>query len=241
MDALPQDMRADPTLATIPDVPTLAKILVDTKRALGAEKLPKPQKNWTDKEYSEFYNALGRPQEPDKYSDPSVAPEEGVAIDQENLKAVKAEFHKLGLTDSQAKGILDYYLSRENTRTKSARESSQAAIAAADASLRKEWGQKYDMNVELAKAAANKFASQELLQQHGNNPEFLKFLANVGSNMVEDNATGRGNNQLLPPRVAAEREIMKLKGDQDFMRRFMKGDKGAVAIWNEQHRLAYSK
>lgn len=241
LDSLPQDMRADPSLATIPDISTLAKNYVETKRALGSEKLPKPQKNWGDKEWSEFYNNLGRPAEPDKYSNPEVKLEEGVALDAERMKAVKTEFHKLGLTDKQAKGVLEYYLGTINTQVKGERESTQAAIAAADAELRKDWGQKYDMNVELAKAAANKFASPELLQQYGNNPKFLKFLADVGAGMMEDSAVGKGNNQLLPPKVAAEREILKLKGDPEFMNRFLKGDKGAVAIWNEQHRLAYSK
>lgn len=241
LDSLPQDMRADPSLATIPDISTLAKNYVETKRALGTEKIPKPQKNWGEKEWTDFYNTLGRPPEPDKYSNPEVKLEDGVALDAERMKAVKSEFHKLGLTDKQAKGILEYYLGTINSQVKTEREGSQAAVAAAEAALRKEWGQKYDMNAELAKAAANKFAKPELFQKYGNDPDFLSFLAQVGAGMMEDSAVGKGNNQLLPPKVAAEREILKLKGDPEFMRRFMKGDKGAVAIWNEQHRLAFSK
>lgn len=241
LESLPQEMRADPSLATIPDIPTLAKNYVETKRTLGTDKMPKPQKNWGDKEWSEFYNAIGRPEAPDKYPDPEVKLEDGFEIQPEKMKAVKTEFHKLGLTERQAKGVLEYYANTINNQIKSERESGQSAIAAADAALRKEWGQKYDMNTELAKAAANKFAKPELFKKYGNDPDFLSFLAQVGAGMMEDSATGRGNNQILPNDLAAKREIMRLKGDPDFMRRFMSGDKGAVATWNEQHRIAYNK
>ena len=241
LESLPQDMRADPSLATIKDIPTLAKNYVETKRALGTEKLPKPQKNWTDKEYSEFYNALGRPPEPDKYSDPSIKLDESIPVDQEKMKAAKAQSHKLGLTDSQAKGILEYYFNATNNEVKASKESQMAALSAADSALRKDWGQKYDMNVELAKAAANKFAEPELVQKYGNDPKFLAFLAKVGQGMMEDSATGRGDGNILPTDLNAKREIMKMKADPEFMNRFTKGDKAAVAVWNEQHRLAYNK
>lgn len=241
IESLPQDMRADPSLATIPDIPTLAKNYIETKRALGTEKIPKPQKNWTDKEYAEFYNVLGRPPEPDKYTDPKVELDEAVKIDPDRMKAAKTEFHKLGLTDSQAKGIMEYYLNVTNNEVKSSRENQVQALTAADTALRKEWGQKYDMNVELAKAAANKFAEPDLVNKYGNDPKFLSFLAKVGQGMMEDTASGRGDGNILPTDLNAKREILKMKGDPEFMNRFMRGDKAAVAMWNEQHRVAYNK
>lgn len=239
LDTLPQDMRADPSLATIKDIPTLAKNYVETKRALGTEKIAKPQKNWGEKEWGEFYNTVGRPADPEKYSDPTVKLDESIPLDKESVKNIKTQFHKLGLTDTQAKGILDYYFGSINTATQKDKEKSQADIAAAEAAIRKEWGQKYDMNVELAKAVANKFASPELVKKYGNDPEFLKFLAKVGTHTMEDSATGRGDGNILPTDLAAKREIMKMKGDSEFMKRFINGDKGARALWEEQHRIAY--
>jgi hypothetical protein len=241
LESLPHEMRIEPSLATIPDIPTLAKNYVETKRALGAEKIPKPQKNWDDKQRAEFFNSIGRPESPDKYTDPNIQLDEGLKIDPDRMKAAKAQFHKLGLTDDQAKGIMEYYLNITNTEVKTSRESQAAAMAAADTALRKEWGQKYDMNVELAKAAANKFAEPELIQKYGNDPKFLSLLAKVGQGMMEDTATGRGDGNILPTDMNAKREILKMKADPDFMNRFMRGDKAAVALWNEQHRVAYNK
>jgi hypothetical protein len=241
LDSLPHEMRIEPSLATIPDIPTLAKNYVETKRALGTEKIPKPQKNWDQKQRDEFYNTIGRPESPDKYTDPTVQLDESLKLDPERMRAAKTQFHKLGLTDDQAKGIMEYYLNITNNEVKTSKESQTAAIAAADAALRKEWGQKYDMNVELAKAAANKFAKAELVQKYGNDPEFLSFLAKVGQGMMEDSAEGRGSGNILPTHLNAEREILKMKADPQFMGRFLKGDKAAVAMWNEQHRVAYNK
>ena len=242
LESLPQDMRADPSLATIKDVPTLAKNYVETKRALGTEKIPKPQKNWGDKEYSEFYNALGRPENSEKYSQPSVKLDESIPVDKERVKATYDQFYKLGLTDAQAKGIMDYYYTITNNEVKAIREKESSDVASTDAALRKEWGQKYDMNLEIAKAAARKFGTQELFNKYGKEPDFISFLAKVGMNMMEDSATGRGTGELLPAALRAQSEINKLKADPDFMHRLtFKRESAAAAHWNELHRLAATK
>ena len=49
-DTLPDDLKADPSLATVPDVQTLAKNYLETKKAFGSEKMLRPQPTWAEKE-----------------------------------------------------------------------------------------------------------------------------------------------------------------------------------------------
>jgi hypothetical protein len=254
LNDLPEDLRADPTLtqlkgSTWQEVgPTLAKSLVDNKRFVGAEKVLKPQKNWTEKEWSEFYAAAGRPEAPDKYSSPEVQLEEGVTIDDTKMAQAREHFHKLGLSDTQAKGILEYYLGITNEQVKGSRTASAAALAETETALKKEWGRNYDMNVQLARAAIAKFGDGEFnsfLEESklSNNPKFIKALARIGQAMTEDTATGKGGQAILPSEIQAQQEIAKLKADPAFQNQRFGSDRvlqaAAQSRWEELHRMAY--
>jgi hypothetical protein len=240
-------MRSDPSLATVPDVPTLAKNYLEAKRFSGiGEKVAKPQKSWEPggKEYTEFYNALGRPEAPEKYPTPEVQLEAGVTVDENLMKAARENFHKLGLSDVQFKGVLEYYLNSVNGQVKAEKDSTIAAQRQADEALRKEWGQKYEMNSELARVAFAKYADPEFIQYAtekglANNPQFIKAWAKIGAGMSEDSATGRGTHNILPTKIQAQREIDAMMGDKEFMDKYYGGDKGARARWDELHRVAH--
>jgi hypothetical protein len=242
LESLPQDLRADPSIATVPDVQTLAKNYVEAKRAIGAEKLLKPQKNWDQKQRDDFYSALGRPETSEKYEVPSIPEGVPVEIKPEMLKEVKDQMFKMGITAEQGKGLLELYVNSRVNEAKTFQEQTSKSIADAEQALRQKWGQKYDMNMELAKVAAAKYVPPEFTKRVGNDPLFFEMCANVGMNLMEDSATGRGAGELLPPALRAQSEIKKLKADPDFMNRLtVKRESAAAAHWNELHRMAVAK
>ena len=59
LDSLPEDLRGEPSLRTFTDPASLAKSYVNAQRMIGADKIPKPGKSWTDDQYNEFYNSVG--------------------------------------------------------------------------------------------------------------------------------------------------------------------------------------
>ena len=249
IDVLPEDLRKEPSIATIKAenlneaFSTIAKNYVETKKFVGVDKIAKPNDKWGEKEWGDFYSQLGRPESPDKYSNPDLG--EGIKLDENQLKSGKELFHKLGLTDKQAKELIKFDAERVTNASKQIEEQRAEASKQAEAQLRKEWGQKFDMNVELAKSAANRFGDESLQNflktnpQLDNNPDFMKFLAKIGEGMLEDNAKGRGATVQLTDAVVAQREIMKLKSDSEFMAKWSAADKYAVTTWNELHRRAY--
>ncbi len=90
----------------------MAKSYVNAEKMIGADKIIKPNQNYTDDDWSNFYTAAGRPDEPGNYT---------LNYETENpdaLNAYKAQVHSLGLNDKQAQGILDYYKSMEEAAQK---------------------------------------------------------------------------------------------------------------------------
>lgn len=252
IDSLPEELRKEPSIATIKAenlneaFSTIAKNYVETKKFVGVDKIAKPSDKWGEKEWGDFFGQIGRPESPDKYSNPELG--EGVKLDEAQLKIGKELFHKLGLTDKQAKELIKFDAERLTGASKAMEEQKAAAMKAADESLHKEWGQKFDMNMELAKAAASKFGDESLQNflkanpQIDNNPDFMKFLAKIGEGMMEDSARGRGATVQLTDATVAQREILQLKGEpqtSDFWKAWNNGDKFAVTKWNELHRRAY--
>jgi hypothetical protein len=250
--SLPEEMRSDPIIAQVPDVPTLAKNYINAQRMIGQKRLAAPTDKWTDKEWSDLYNNIGRPETPDKYTMPDVKFEEGTNWDADKLAEAKAFFHKQGLTDRQAKGLMEYYANVVNTQVKSFREKAAGDQAMAMETLKKEFGEEAQTQVDLAAGVLRKFGSPELLEhlskaELGNNPGFIKAMASIGKAMMEDTArsgggSGSGIMDVSVP-AAAKLEIDRLKTDTDFMSALTKrehaGHEAAVARWSQLHSAAF--
>jgi hypothetical protein len=245
--SLPEDLRGASVLANVPDVQTLVKNYVNAESLIGKKRVPIPDKNWGDKEYEEFHTAIGRPATPDKYAEPDLKFEEGFAVDKERLEKYKMQFHKLGLTERQAKGLMEAYLSDENDRFKSTKTGAFDERSKAEEAMKKEFGDKYQQKVDMAIAAVKKFDTDtgefsKFLNETklGNHPALVKVFSKIAEKFGEDSTGNPGGGMPIPDKTRAKNEIDTLKTDKDFMAQFMSGSKPAVARWNELHRLAYS-
>ena len=115
--------------------------------------------------------------------------------------------------------------------------------------LRSDYGRDYDLNVELARSALNKFGSQELTEYldssgFGNNPHLIRAFVNIGKSVLEDDARGGSSTMALGGPIAAQAEITTIRGDEAFMSRLTNrdavGHKEALAQWEQLHRQGYS-
>lgn len=243
---LPEDLRASPSLADIQDIPSLAKSFVNAQSLIGRKRLPLPEKNWGDKEWDDLYGQLGRPQTPDKYGVPEFQFEEGLSVAPELVDKAKLQFHKLGLSERQAKGILEFYFGMENDRYKETKGTSTSERSAAEEALKKQYGDKYDSKLALAKSAIAKFGDQEgqflkYLDESklGNDPRLVAFLVKVAETLNEDSTGNPGSSLPIPDKEKAKLEIANLKMDKEFMDAFLKGSKPHVDKWNELHSMAF--
>lgn len=240
-------MRADPSLVTIPDVPTLAKNYLETKKLIGTKRIAEPQENWKDEDWNGFYKSAGRPETADKYSVPVFKGEDGqpVEMDKEQIAYFTKKFHEAGLSDRQAKALITGYVEQQMGSQKKLTDASNAERLAAEDALKKEYGDAFPAKIELAKSALTKFADDDFTvflstSKLGNDPRMVRMLVKIAQGMTEDTAAGKGGTDpILSSKAAALQELDKMKGDQEFNKKRFGGDKFARERWEYVHKLAY--
>jgi len=238
-------LRGASVLANVPDIPTLVKNYVNAESLIGKKRLPVPDKNWDDKQWGEFYALAGRPETPDKYKVPEYKFEEGISVAPELVDQARLQFHKLGLSEKQAAGVLEHYFGIVNEQFKQTKGSTMAERQAAEEAMKKEYGDKYEQKVGLANAVLAKFSETDgaftkFLSESklGNDPRMVKFLLKIGEKLNEDSAGNPGGDLPLPSAQRAKMELDQLKSDAEFKAKFLSGDKWALSKWNELQRLA---
>lgn len=196
-DTLPDGLKAEKSLETFKGKPisALVESHVNAQKLIGGS-LRVPGKDAKPEEVAKFreeaWAKLGRPESPEKYNVklPSV---EGVEVSAEHVKAFLPVAHKLGLNESQVEEILKW-------------DADQAKAAAPDHAKDYEacmkaltdgddngpgWGSTADRYINTAKRTLETMfhpsvAAQIVASGVGNNPEFIRGMARIGKELVED-------------------------------------------------------
>lgn len=245
----PEDLRKEASFSTVKTVGDLAKSFIHSQRMIGTDKIAKPQKDWTEAQWNDFYKNLGRPDAADGYTfkpDATKLPK-GFNIDDGRLKDTKAALHKMGLTDKQASEVLGYYLERTTgeftTKTQEAETNRTKALA----ELKTEYGDKFDANLDIARSVVVKFGDDALktfLNETGlgDSPAMIRLFHKIGMEFLDDTARGEGAGLVVGGAADAIAEIAKLKGNQEFQKQLMNrgpGHQEAVDRWAALHKKAY--
>lgn len=248
--ALPDDLKGNQNITSLKSVEDLAKGYVSAQSLIGQKRLAVPGKDATPQQWDEVYNAIGRPETFDKYSEPTVKAVDGVTMDKDGLVKARQLFHKAGLTDAQQKQVMDFYYNGINDNFTKLKQSSDSARDLATQALKQEWGDKFDPNLNIAKEALRKFGDPEAMKEIeaglGNNPALIKMFHRIGSTIMEDRSRGGGQGDFNPGGAAdALRAIDDKKGDANFMTALNTANhpqhKAAVATWTELHGKAFPK
>jgi hypothetical protein len=95
-------------------------------------------------------------------------------------------------------------------------EQRELELGKAEAALRREWGRAYEQNIVQARRVLEKFGDDNIRtiieEGIGNNPHFIKFLANVGKQMSEDGIKGVPTRATMTPEEA-QRKIAEIRGN----------------------------
>lgn len=248
--SLPDDIRGAPALESIKDVTGLAKSYLHAQSMIGRDRVALPSPTATPEELNEFYTKLGRPESPDGYklTEEQI---EGLTPDPEGTKWAQGLFHKYGLTPAQADGIFKEFRAHVGDQVKNLQSSRLTAQTEALEKLKAEWpGEKYDVNVQLANRALSTFGDSDLVEYlrvsgEGNNPQFIKLFAKIGSQLSEDRAFGSAatNSGFVAGPEAARAEIGKLNMDQSFQKAYLNkdapGHADAVERLQRLYKVAY--
>lgn len=187
------------------------------------------------------YSRLGRPATPADYK--LETPKEGG--NPEFTKFASEMFHKQGLNEKQAKGLVDQWNGYMQQQTEGLQTAAAAKLKTETDALRKEWGAAHDQNMNIAKRAAREFGVDpsvvDALEKSGGFAAVMKTFHNIGSRMGEANfvSGNQGGGQGIPTPEQARSQINALKADPGFSKKYIEGDVKSRQQMEMLHKYAY--
>ncbi len=222
--AAPPEARDDPTARALKSVADGMKTPVHARRMVGRDKAAAPAAGAPDEDRAALHDRLGRPETPEGYAleAPETLPE-GLALDEGLQARFRETAHGLGLLPRQAQGLYDWYLGENGAALAAVSRQGDEALRAAEATLREDWGVRYDERLEEARRGARELGGRELVRHLedsglGNDAPLLKALARAGRMLGEARADGGApRDGFAGDGAAAKREIGRLQADAGFM------------------------
>ena len=181
--SLPDDIRDNKSLATIADVPNLARSFINAEGMIGADKVVLPGKHATDEDYNEFYSKTGRPDTPEGYE-----LQMGDSPNEEMGNWFRGMAHKVGLNGRQAQELLTGYNELTATTAQAETASYEEMQGEVTKELNKEYGNAFDDRMALGNGVVNEFGNGKELSELqladgtklGDSPAFIRFAINAG-------------------------------------------------------------
>ena len=142
--------------------------------------------------YSHLEKRLGTgdvpPKSADEYKLERYLPE-GMEPNQEALKPILAEFHKLDLSQRQVQGVMSIF----GTQVAAGQAAEDAAREVAAAALKTVWGDSYEQQMNAAKIAKTAYTANDAdlardlaKPKYADDPVVIRLLAAVGGDLNED-------------------------------------------------------
>lgn len=216
-DGVDKDIAGDPSLKVfIKDeqinMANLMKSYVHSQRLIGKDKLIIPDKHATDSDWAVFYDKLGRPAV-DGYEINAEGDKE------EFVKSFKEMAHEAGLVNKQAQKMYDFFKEQAIGMNRAATEQQQAAYQAELDGLKKEWGDGYDKQLQLANSALKEFAGEkeiEALKESGlaNNITLVKIFNKIAQGLKEDTFKEEAHGTFGATPEEAQRRVNDIMGDK---------------------------
>jgi hypothetical protein len=220
LDSLPEDLRGEPSLRTFTDPASLAKSYVNAQRMIGADKIPKPGKSWTDDQYNEFYNSVGRPDSADAYE-----MNLGDGMNEEAISSLKQAMWEAGLQPRQVDRLAKFIADSGEASKKDLESRAESAVYESEQVLRQEFGQAYEQRIGMAQNAARTLLGEEGMSMFedvqlsdgrklGDHPEVIKMFSALAEQIGEDNLVGEPTELIMTPEEAQRqlKEVMRQDG-----------------------------
>jgi len=194
-DTLPEDIRGEKVFDRVSNFEGVMKSLASAEKMIGRDKVPIPTEASTDVEWDAFYVAGGRPETAADYNftRPEELPEEQPEehYNQELATAAQELFHKIGLSKKQANALFAFNNNNAIAQLAKNAQDDKFAMEELKNGLYKDWGNAYEQKKNFGNVAIEEGVRGDeefkirLTQKFGNDPDFIRFAANLGSKFSE--------------------------------------------------------
>lgn len=188
---LDEGYREEKSLSTVDNAKVLAKMFVDTKRMVGKNTIAIPTDASPEGEWAEFYKAGGRPETVADYNfvRPNDFPEE--LYHQDYVDGVQNILFKFGGNKKLAEALFEHEIAYKLKQVQAKTQNDELEMQTLKNGLFAEWGAAYEQRKHFGNIAIEEGASgdaefkQRLVSKFGNDPDFIKYSANLGGKFSE--------------------------------------------------------
>ncbi len=223
---LTPDIKGSPLTSKFDDSPDgLNKALtsyMNLEQLLGHEKVPIP-KDVNDVEgWNRFSKAMGIPDKAEGYgladaSIPEDMAKNGLTLNKQQFAEV---MHAHKVHPSAVKGIWETYQKLNVESYQKVMNEHKEKLVKTVNQLKSEWGDKYDVNVELGQMVINKFSADKetndfLTSLMTTDPRAIKFLAKLGDQFAENKIGEFSIKRFSMAPAEAKEECLKMSRDMN--------------------------
>ena len=215
-DDLPPELKSAKTLEKFKDVANLAKSYLEAEKNVSRKGVILPTEKSTPEEWNNYYKTIGRPEKADDYK----LVNEGVEVDENLQKAILPMFHEAGLTNKQAQILNDKWNGLQSEQKEQMEKDAEQYRDKSAAEFKKEWGNKFDVNLKKADDAGQRVFGPDFMQalaQTGlaNHPAVIKGLFKLSSAIGEHSFTASGRSEGSKSDVTWEK-LLSMKQDPKY-------------------------
>jgi hypothetical protein len=236
---LTEDQRANArvTGGRVTSVQNLLDTVINSDKMISGDKILKPSDSFGDEDWDNFHKAGGWTGETISMAAPEGLPD-GI-WSEERATAFSEVFNKLRLSPAQQAGITEAYNADLLQQITDMGNNNETSAAELKANLLSEWGNAYTQKEHLANFTVEKGTAgdaefkERLLQKFGNDPDFIKYSANLGSGFSESGSIPHITTAPTP--VDIQQQLDEIRNSDAFMKPMHPGHKEAMANIRRLH------
>jgi len=215
-----EELRESKTLPRLKKFWDLSRSYESVRKQVPLDKMPRPNENFSDADWNEFYNAGGRPDTPGDYN--ITRPEEMPEVMMPQAKI--DEWHELFHKGGASKKLVDLIVNKNNEDYLALKKENEQmeeleGIKLKD-NLNVKWGRAYDQNVHLGNVAIEKGVKgdeglkERLIEKVNKDPDLIEFASNLGSLFAEHNIVESAN---IPTPSDIQTQITEIEQDPRYL------------------------
>jgi len=209
---VPENLRGEEIFNRTKSMQGAMSMLSNFDKMKGADTMTKPSDKYTDDDWDAYHKAGGWTGEDAKFERPEDMPEE--VWSDERATKFAGLFNQLRLNPTQISGIMEAYNADVMQEVTDYNNNSETYTAQLKADLLSEWGNAYTQKEHLANFAIEKGTKGDadfkdrILQKFGNDPDFIKYNANIGGDFSGSGQAPNINQAPTPKDIDAQIQVI---------------------------------
>jgi hypothetical protein len=172
----------------------IAKSHIDLKTQMSAagDAIKVPGEGASEEELAAFREQMGVPKTADDYNLKDPVLYEGMQVNEDFVKWFKDTAHEVGMNSKQTNALYDGYNAMQRNLYEAGLKQVEAKKAQAEETLRSEWKNDYDANLEKTRGVIRALGIGEGLKAEGladvlgNSPTMARALFSIAGNVLDD-------------------------------------------------------